>query len=104
MRIIIANYRYFIAGGPERYMFKFMEVAEKNGVECIPFSVDYAMNVETKYSKYFVSPRGNREDIMYADIKMTPHNILKMLNCAIYNFEAEKKLRKMKQIFCQYQE
>lgn len=95
MRIIIANYRYFIAGGPERYMFKFMEVAEKNGVECIPFSVDYAMNVETKYSKYFVSPRGNREDIMYADIKMTPHNILKMLNCTIYNFEAEKKLRKM---------
>ena len=29
MRIIIANYRYFIAGGPEKYMFKFMDAAEK---------------------------------------------------------------------------
>ena len=30
MRIIIANYRYFIAGGPEKYMFKFMDAAEKS--------------------------------------------------------------------------
>lgn len=29
MRVIIANYRYFIAGGPEKYMFKFMESAKK---------------------------------------------------------------------------
>ena len=32
MRIIIANYRYFIAGGPEKYMFKFMDAAEKMGI------------------------------------------------------------------------
>ena len=31
MRIIIANYRYFIAGGPEKYMFKFMDGGRKNG-------------------------------------------------------------------------
>lgn len=95
MKIIIANYRYFIAGGPERYMFKFMELAEKHGIECIPFSVDYAKNVETKYAKYFVSPRGGREEFVYSDIKRTPKNILKMLMCAIYNVEAEIKLRKL---------
>ena len=37
MKIIVANYRYFIAGGPEKYMFKFIEAAEKRGVEIIPF-------------------------------------------------------------------
>lgn len=40
MRIIIANYRYFIAGGPEKYMFKFIDAAEKMGIEVIPFSVN----------------------------------------------------------------
>ena len=39
MKIIVANYRYFIAGGPERYMFKFMDAAEKMGIEAIPFSI-----------------------------------------------------------------
>ena len=40
MRVIIANYRYFIAGGPEKYMFKFMESAKKMGIDVIPFSVN----------------------------------------------------------------
>ena len=31
MKIIVANYRYFIAGGPEKYMFKFISAAEKRG-------------------------------------------------------------------------
>ena len=44
MRIIIANYRYFIAGGPEKYMFKFMDAAEKMGIEVIPFSVKNPQN------------------------------------------------------------
>ena len=47
MRIIIANYRYFIAGGPEKYMFKFMDAAEKMGIEVIPFSVNNPQNEET---------------------------------------------------------
>ena len=50
MRIIVANYRYFIAGGPEKYMFKFMEAAQKMGVEVIPFSVDNPQNEKTPYS------------------------------------------------------
>ena len=53
MRIIIANYRYFIAGGPEKYMFKFMDAAEKMGIEVIPFSVKNPQNEKTPYAKYF---------------------------------------------------
>ena len=50
MRIIIANYRYFIAGGPEKYMFKFMDAAEKMGIEVIPFSVKNPQNEKTPYA------------------------------------------------------
>ena len=51
MRVIIANYRYFIAGGPEKYMFKFMESAKKMGIDVIPFSVNNPQNEYTPYSK-----------------------------------------------------
>ncbi|MBQ4282821.1 MAG: glycosyltransferase [Lachnospira sp.] len=95
MKVIIANYRYFIAGGPERYMFNFMREARKMGVECIPFSVDYAKNVATPYSKYFITARGGRDNYLYGGIKATPKNIYRMLKGAIYNTEAERKLRKL---------
>lgn len=93
MKIIIANYRYFIAGGPERYMFKFMEEAGKRGVDCIPFSVDYSRNEESEYSSYFVTPRGGRDNLTYSNIKLTPRNIAGLIKSSIYNWEAEKKLR-----------
>ena len=51
MRIIVANYRYFIAGGPEKYMLKFIEAAEKREIEVIPFSVNNLQNLDTPYSK-----------------------------------------------------
>ena len=39
MNIIIANYRYFISGGPERYMFNITDALKENGHNIIPFSV-----------------------------------------------------------------
>lgn len=95
MRIIIANYRYFVAGGPERYMIKFMDIAQRNGIECIPFTVDYEENIPSEYSKYFVSPRGDRRETQYENIKKTPAAVWRMLNSTIYNFEAKRKLRKL---------
>lgn len=95
MKIVIANYRYYIAGGPERYMFNFMQIAEKNGVECIPFSIDYENNVPTPYSKYFATGRNGRSAALYSEIKKTPKTIWNMLRMSIYNYEAERKLRKL---------
>lgn len=54
MKILIAHYKYYLQGGPERYMFKFMELARKNGAEVIPFSVHYPTNEKTEYSSFFV--------------------------------------------------
>lgn len=93
MRIIIANYRYFIAGGPEKYMFKFMEAAQEMGVEVIPFSVNNPQNESTPYSKYFAKPRSNQ--LMYADTKRSMGNAIGMLRATIWNYDAEHKLRKL---------
>lgn len=95
VKIIVANYRYFIAGGPERYMFNFISEAEKCGVICIPFSVDYQQNIKTPYSKYFVKPRGGKDQLNFKDIKKTPRNLWGLLQSSIYNFEAERKLRQL---------
>lgn len=93
MKIVIANYRYFIAGGPERYMFKFMEAAEKRGIEVIPFSVHNPQNERTQYIKYFAKPRSDR--LMYADTEMSIGNVIGMLRAVIWNYDAERRLRRL---------
>lgn len=93
MRIIIANYRYFVAGGPEKYMFKFMAAAERMGIEVIPFSVDNPQNEETPYSKYFAKPRAS--ELMYADTKKNLANSIGMLRATLWNYDAQKRLRRL---------
>jgi hypothetical protein len=64
MRVLVANYRYFVSGGPERYMFAVSEMLERAGHEVIPFSVRYRRNRETPWSQYFVEPiAGDDEEI-----------------------------------------
>lgn len=94
-KIIVANYRYFIAGGPERYMFNFMREAKNLGITCIPFSVNYEQSVKTEYSKYFVTPRGGKNVLNFSEIKLTPKSVVGLLQSSIYNFEAERKLRQL---------
>lgn len=93
MRIIIANYRYFIAGGPEKYMFKFMEAAEKMGIEVIPFSVNNPQNEKTPYSRYFAKPRSKQ--LMYSDTKKTFGNLVGMVRATLWNYDAEHRLREL---------
>lgn len=93
MRIIVANYRYFIAGGPEKYMFKFIDAAEKRGIEVIPFSVSNPENADTPYSRYFAKPRS--KELMYADTKKTVGNMMGMFRATVWNYDAEHRLRKL---------
>lgn len=93
MRIIIANYRFFVAGGPEKYMFKFMQAANRMGVEVIPFSVNNPQNEPTHYGKYFAKPRS--KELMYADVKKNLGNIIGMARATLWNYDAEKRLRKL---------
>lgn len=93
-KVIVANYRYYITGGPEVYMFKFIANCNSIGFDAIPFSVKYSNNKETSYSKYFISNRGT-DGVYYKDIKKTPKSIFRTLQGAFYNKEAAKKLNKL---------
>lgn len=94
MRILLVNYRYFISGGPEKYMFNIKKMLEDNGHEVIPFSIHSNKNVETEYSKYFVEPIGGRNATYFEEVKKTPKSIWQMLTRSIYSTEVEKAIKK----------
>ena len=93
-KIIVANYRYYVSGGPEVYMFKFMENCHRIGYDPIPFSVNYSQNKPTEYSDFFISSRSG-DSVYYDQIKKTPSSIYKTLRGAFYNKEAVKKLNQL---------
>lgn len=94
MRILLVNYRYFISGGPEKYMFNIKKMLEENGHEVIPFSIHSNKNVETEYSKYFVEPIGSRDATYFEECKKTPKVIMQMLSRSCYSLEVKKAIQK----------
>lgn len=93
-KLIVANYRYHITGGPEVYMFKFIDNCNSIGYDAIPFSVQYSKNVETPYSKYFIHSRSG-DSVYYNGIKKTPKAIYRTLSGAFYNKEAARNIKKL---------
>ena len=71
MKILIVNYRYFISGGPERYMFNVKEALEQRGHEVIPFSIKTSRNVESKYAKYFAENIGKSDAVFVHEYPKT---------------------------------
>lgn len=94
MRILLVNYRYFISGGPEKYMFNIKKILEDKGHEVIPFSIHSNKNVETEYSKYFVEPIGSRDATYFEECKKTPRVIGQMISRSCYSFEVKRAIQK----------
>ncbi len=94
MRILLVNYRYFISGGPEKYMFNIKNILQDKGHEVIPFSIHSNKNVETEYSKYFVEPIGSRDSVYFEECKKTPRVIMQMLSRSIYSVEVKRALQR----------
>ena len=94
MRILLVNYRYFISGGPEKYMFNIKKMLEDNGHEVIPFSIHSTKNVETEYSKYFVEPIGSRDAVYFNEVKKTPKSVWQMFSRSVYSTEVKKAIQK----------
>lgn len=94
MRILLVNYRYFISGGPEKYMFNIKKMMEDHGHEVIPFSIHSNKNVETEYSKYFVEPIGGRDATYFDEVKKTPRSIWQMLSRSCYSLEVKRAIQK----------
>ncbi len=94
MRILLVNYRFFISGGPEKYMFNIKKMLEDNGHEVIPFSIHSTKNVETEYSKYFVEPIGSRDAVYFNEVKKTPKSIWQMVTRSVYSGEVKKAIQR----------
>jgi glycosyltransferase involved in cell wall biosynthesis len=93
MKIILVNYRYFVSGGPERYLFNIKDVLERKGHEVIPFSVKNKKNVPTEFEKYFLESVGDEE--YFAHVKKNFKNILFSFCRMFYSFEARKKFKQL---------
>jgi glycosyltransferase involved in cell wall biosynthesis len=92
MRILLANYRYFVSSGPERYLFNLTEALEKRSHEVIPFSINYSKNRYSKYSSYFIDPIGTQEQVYFRDHKANPKAMVNTLKRLFFDPEVEKKI------------
>lgn len=96
MRIALVNYRYFISGGPERYLFNIKEILERNGHTVIPFSIKHNLNKPTEYEKYFVSAVGDGDAVYANDYKKGGfRTMITAIGRMLYSFEAKKKFKKL---------
>jgi glycosyltransferase involved in cell wall biosynthesis len=89
MKILLANYRYFVSSGPERYLFNITGALQENGHEVIPFSVNYSRNIATPYSRYFVSPIGSPEEVYFRDTPLNLTTVFRTLKRLFYDPEVE---------------
>jgi len=95
MKILLANYRYFISGGPERYMFSVKKLLEQKGHEVIPFSVNYKYNVETTWSRYFVPPIGGDNEVYFREHSWNIKTLYKGLERAFYSKAVYHALKRL---------
>ena len=93
MKIVIVNYRFFVSGGPERYLFNIIKLLESNGHTIIPFSIKHNKNEPTTYSEYFLNAIGEGNEVYANEYKKTNiDTIKKTMGRMLYSLEAKKKL------------
>jgi glycosyltransferase involved in cell wall biosynthesis len=96
MKIIIVNYRYFVSGGPERYLFNIEEILEKRGHTVVPFSIKHNKNTPSDYEEYFMSPIGKGDEVYANEYKKSNlKTAFTGLSRMLYSFEAKRKLKKL---------
>ena len=95
MRILIVNYRYFVSGGPERYMFGVSRLFEDAGHEVAPFSVRYRDNVPTPWARYFVRPIAGENEVYFSQHSWSPATVRRGLERAFYSREVYGALRRL---------
>jgi glycosyltransferase involved in cell wall biosynthesis len=93
VKIILSNYRYFLSGGPEKYLFATQSLLNANGHEVFPFSVKSARNEKCDQQDLFLSPIGDDFAVYAHEYRKTPLIVFKMLARQFYCPEAFFKAR-----------
>ncbi len=92
MRILLVNSRYFVSGGPERYMFNLKALLEANDHEVIPFSVTYDRNEPSDYDKFYAPPLGGTSDVYFRDHSQSVTSYARSLERAFFSRDVYKRL------------
>lgn len=95
LRVILVNHRYFVSGGPERYMFAVTEMLERAGHEVVPFSVRYSRNLETSWNEYFVEPIAGDDEVYFRDHSWSLRAVNRALQRAFYAPDVSRSLSKL---------
>lgn len=93
MKIVLSNYRYFVSGGPETYMFAIQDVLREYGHEVVPFSVRSARNVPNAFESEFLSPVADEDSAYFYEYKKNLRTVPKILARQFYSPEAFVRAR-----------
>lgn len=92
MKILIVNYRHYISGGPERYLFNVVELFKSKGHKVITFSVKNERNIPSEYEDYFLDPLGIGNETSAKDYRGKFWLYFKIISRYFYSFQSRKKL------------
>lgn len=95
MKILVVHYRYFISGGPERYLFNLKDALEKRGHEVIPFSIRTTKNIETSFNQYFVDNIGKCDEVYVNNYPKTILTYIDLLYREFYSLKVKRKLKEL---------
>lgn len=95
MRVLLANHRYFIASGAERYLFNVAAELEARGNVVMPFAMRHRDNLSTPYAKYFVSAIGPEDKLYFSEYRDSPKALAKSAARLFYSKEVEHAVERM---------
>lgn len=94
MRILIIHHRYFIHGGPERYLFNVIKLLEMHGHTVIVFSVRSKKNEPTVWAKYFINNIDDKDSVVFEQYnKFNLKTLSRIVSRQLYSFEVKKKVK-----------
>jgi glycosyltransferase involved in cell wall biosynthesis len=93
VRVLIVNYRYFVSSGPERYMFSLTPLLEARGHTVVPFSIRYAQNRESEWSRYWADPIAGEDEVLLEDHTWTLSSVARTVERSVYSPRVEQQLR-----------
>jgi glycosyltransferase involved in cell wall biosynthesis len=88
VKILFINKFFFLKGGSENSFFETAKLLEKNGHEVAFFSTTHPKNVDSTYSKYFISGVNFEKSDRLTQKVIAAGRIL-------YSFEAKRKLERL---------
>jgi hypothetical protein len=93
MKIVAVNRNFFVAGGPEKYLFSLIDNLPE--YDFIPFCLQLKKNLETPYSKYFVGGPSQADGVYFNEFRLSPAQKIKYAIDSVYHQEARRKLERL---------